>query len=99
MGYRVSRRRNPCLFLYWLLTVFSMSTAATDYCVSDGGDDNNTGTSPGAAWQTLAPLNTLDMDAGDRMLLDWTGLDWTGLHWIACSSIAHRLLFVKRAKV
>jgi len=49
----------------------------TFYIDSIGGDDNNTGTSPGDAWQTLAPVNATYLIPGDQVLLK-AGTSYTG---------------------
>jgi peptidoglycan/LPS O-acetylase OafA/YrhL len=43
--------------------------AAAEYYVSPSGDDGNAGTSPGAAWRTLARVNGRAFGPGDRILL------------------------------
>ncbi|GAB3395781.1 hypothetical protein GCM10027568_28440 [Humibacter soli] len=46
------------------------TTGGTDYYIdSSGGDDSAAGTSPGAAWKTLAKANATTFQPGDRILL------------------------------
>ncbi len=54
-----------------VLLILNASTAlATTYYVdSVGGDDGNSGTSPGAAWQNLTKVSTVTFSAGDQILL------------------------------
>lgn len=44
----------------WILTLllFPLFVHATNYYISNTGNDNNAGTSPDKAWQTIAQLNT-----------------------------------------
>lgn len=45
------------------------SASATDYYISPSGNDMDRGTSPEQPWQSLAPVNRLDLVAGDKILL------------------------------
>ncbi|MBD2846995.1 right-handed parallel beta-helix repeat-containing protein [Paenibacillus sp. IB182496] len=52
--------------------------AGTTYYVDDtGGDDANAGTSAGAAWQTLAKVNSVVFQPGDAILFKAGGV-WSG---------------------
>jgi len=53
------------------------TTMAATYYVSPSGDDNNPGTSPGSAWQTVDRVNTADLNPGDRVLFE-AGRDYAG---------------------
>ena len=47
------------------------------YVDSAGGNDANPGTTPGAAWRTLARVSSAALSAGDRVLLK-RGAAWSG---------------------
>ena len=63
------------LGLWWLslalvlLSWLADSASATDYYISQSGSDQARGTSPDQPWQSLAPVNSLDLMPGDRILL------------------------------
>ena len=60
------------LLTLWLLlhaASFWPLSAATYYVDAVNGDDHNSGTSPDAAWRTLARVNALSFSPGDTMLL------------------------------
>lgn len=63
---------------YVLLLALPLCACAADYYV-DGtaGGDANAGTSPAAAWRTLAKVNATVFQPGDRILLR-SGGSWTG---------------------
>jgi hypothetical protein len=46
---------------------FCLSAHAARYYVSPNGADTNVGTSPAAAWQTVARVNTVDLQPGDMV--------------------------------
>ena len=48
---------------------FAEVAAATYYLDSDGGSNTNSGTSPAAAWQTLAHASAQTFQPGDQILL------------------------------
>lgn len=62
--------RNPKVRAILLAaTAFGGSSAnAATYYISPSGNDANAGTSASAAWQTIAKVNTLDLNAGDQVL-------------------------------
>src|SRR5215213_6798196 len=47
------------------------------YYLSPTGSDANNGLTPGTAWLTLAKINSLDLDPGDKVLLEG-GATFTG---------------------
>ncbi len=56
-------------------------TRGVDYYVdARAGNDANSGTSPQAAWKTLAKVNATVFSPGDRILLK-AGSAWTGQFW------------------
>ena len=60
------------------LAAVTSTVAAVDYYVDDtGGSDTNTGTSAGAAWQTLAKFSATIFQPGDRIFFK-AGGSWTG---------------------
>lgn len=52
-----------------LVVLSGYACASTYYVSSSTGNDSNSGTSPAAAWQTLAKVNGRTFAAGDRILL------------------------------
>ena len=54
------------LVVFILALGLSGAALATDYYVSPNGNDNNTGTSPEAAWQTIDKVNSVSFGDGDR---------------------------------
>ena len=66
----------PAYSLVTLTWGASGPTAAT-YYVSNGGSDANSGTSPAAAWQTIAHVNTTTRVPGDTVLFNG-GQTFTG---------------------
>lgn len=61
--------------LFAPMSVFANSTAY--YVDNVGGNDSNTGTSPGTAWKTLSKVNSITFQPGDSILLKCGG-SWTG---------------------
>ncbi len=59
------------------LIVFSMNSMAAVYYVSEDGNDENSGTSPGQAWRTLDKVNSYQFWAGDQILFK-RGNIWRG---------------------
>ncbi|GAB5453246.1 MAG: hypothetical protein Hals2KO_35740 [Halioglobus sp.] len=55
-----------CFLTLWLPAI----AQATDYFVSPGGSDSNNGLTPTAAWQSLAPVNSLALQPGDRVFFE-----------------------------
>jgi hypothetical protein len=55
-----------------------LANASTFYIDANSGNDTNLGTSPSAAWGTLAPVNGHTFVAGDRILLH-AGQSWSGV--------------------
>ena len=54
-----------------LLALACAPTAlATDYYVSSAGSDGNAGTSPAAAWRSVARVNNAALNPGDRVLFE-----------------------------
>jgi hypothetical protein len=52
----------------------------TTYYVSSGGDDGNAGTSPAAAWRSLAHVHQVDFRPGDQVLFQG-GATFSGNLW------------------
>jgi len=59
------------------LCIASAAVATTYYVDSAGGNDSWDGTSPSAAWQTLAKVNATTFSPGDQILLK-AGSVWQG---------------------
>jgi hypothetical protein len=57
----------------WLFA-FALTAQATDYYVSNSGNDGNNGTSTGTAWKTLAKVNATTFVAGDTISLERGGV-------------------------
>jgi hypothetical protein len=55
-------------YLY-LLSACQSFSPGNNYYLSEGGDDTNTGLSPGNAWKTINKLNETDIQPGDKILL------------------------------
>jgi len=58
------------LVVFVLAFGLSGAALATDYYVSPNGNDNNTGTSPEAAWQTIDKINSVSFGDGDSILFE-----------------------------
>ena len=50
---------------------------ATVYYISSGGNDANSGTSPGESWKSLAKINSYKFNPGDQILFN-SGDEWSG---------------------
>ncbi|UCC98447.1 MAG: right-handed parallel beta-helix repeat-containing protein [Phycisphaerales bacterium] len=61
----------------WFVITMCPRTLAVTYYVSPSGDDGNPGTSTQRAWRTLDKVNALDLNPGDRVLLE-AGHDYPG---------------------
>jgi len=61
----------------WFVITMCQQTLAVTYYVSPSGDDGNPGTSTQRAWRTLDKVNALDLNPGDRVLLE-AGHDYPG---------------------
>ena len=59
-----------CLACLVLLLGLSGTARATDYYVSPSGNDANSGTSPGEAWQTISKVNSTTFSPGDSILFE-----------------------------
>ncbi|MHC4571544.1 MAG: right-handed parallel beta-helix repeat-containing protein [Planctomycetota bacterium] len=53
-----------------LLLVLSTAAQATDYYVSPSGNDANSGTSPGQAWQTISKINSTTFSPSDNIFFE-----------------------------
>jgi len=73
--YPTQRTRAAALSLLALLAL--TPAAATDYFVAPDGDDGAAGTSPQAAWATLARAQRVRLRPGDRLLFRRGGV-WQG---------------------
>ncbi len=56
----------------WCFTTLWLSAFAqgADYFISPGGSDSNSGLSPATAWQSVAPVNALALQPGDRVFFE-----------------------------
>lgn len=61
-------------FLAVLLMAFSTVTFATDYYVSNNGNDSNNGKSPEKAFATIERVNRLKLKPGDNILFEKGGV-------------------------
>jgi len=57
-----------------LNTETAVSFSGKAYYISESGDDNNSGTSPDAAWRTLEKASSAPLEAGDALLFERGGL-------------------------
>jgi gliding motility-associated-like protein len=66
--------KNAIIFIAFL--VYAQSVVATDYYVSNSGDDSNPGTSTTSAWKTLDKVNSMmsSFKAGDKILFEKGGI-------------------------
>lgn len=60
------------LSFFTILSIFQLN--ATNYYISNSGDDNALGTSPSEAWQTIDQLNTVNYVAGDTVFFQCGGI-------------------------
>ena len=58
-------KKMPLYYLSVCLISICASTFATDYYVSNSGNDSNAGTSKTVPWETLTKLDSIDFSAGD----------------------------------
>ena len=56
------------LTLIALITSIGLQAQTTYYVDATNGDDNNNGTSPATAWQTIDKINQQTLTAGDSIL-------------------------------
>jgi len=68
------------IFALAALTCGFPAAAATYYVDCVGGHDGNMGTSPSAAWRTLANVNSTTFVPGDQILFK-AGCAWSGRLW------------------
>ena len=61
-------------FILTSLLAFSFTAQATNYYVSNSGNDGNNGTSTSTPWQTLAKVNSTTFVAGDTISLQCGGV-------------------------
>jgi hypothetical protein len=66
------------LLLSLVLVIIFTSLNATNYYVSNSGNDSNSGTSESAPWRTLGKVNASTFKAGDQILFK-RGDTWRGL--------------------
>jgi hypothetical protein len=64
------RCRLVCLACLVLAIVLAGQVFAADYYVSPSGNDANSGTSPGQAWQTIGKVNSTTFSAGDGIFFE-----------------------------
>lgn len=57
-------------FLVFLFFHICLIGGATNYYVSNSGNDSNTGLTPDKAWQTLTKVNSVSFKAGDQILFE-----------------------------
>ncbi len=60
--------KKSIFFLFLLST--NISLFATNYYISNNGDDENLGTSSTAAWQTINKINSISLSAGDTVFFE-----------------------------
>ncbi|NJM16882.1 MAG: hypothetical protein HC896_17255 [Bacteroidales bacterium] len=70
------------LLFFIFFMFFAKSLLATDYYLSNSGNDNNSGTSPGAPFKTIEKLNSKmsSITGGDKIL--FKGAKFLGAHLI-----------------
>ncbi|MBQ7573627.1 MAG: right-handed parallel beta-helix repeat-containing protein [Clostridia bacterium] len=67
------------VFLVFILG--SVSVYATNYYVSNSGNDTNAGTTPESAWRTIEKINHRTLLPGDSVLFECGGV-WSGCLWV-----------------
>jgi hypothetical protein len=74
----MTKHRNLFFFLAtWFIITMCRQTLAVTYYISPAGNDSHSGTSAQTAWRTLDKTNTVDLNPGDRVLLE-AGHDYRG---------------------
>ena len=71
MKNNIQKKPKKTLMLLTMFSIFILNlafTSATDYYVSNSGDDSNDGKSKNNAIQTIAKVNTLNLQPGDSVL-------------------------------
>jgi PKD repeat protein len=71
------RTLTGCLVFLLCFALVSTATATVYYVDSAGGNDNNSGTSTGSAWQSLTKVSATTFAPGDQILLK-CGSVWAG---------------------
>ncbi len=76
--YQTIKNRNFVLtLLSCCIVVISQRAPAVTYYVSPSGDDSNSGTSTQRAWRTIGKINAVDLNPGDKVLIEG-GHDYEG---------------------
>lgn len=70
-------RQRAAKGMIYLLASIAVSRSASDYYVSNSGNDNNTGKSPAEPWQTIAKVNEFTFSPGDTIHFERGGV-WRG---------------------
>lgn len=84
------------LYIFSLLLLFAnVSAHATNYYVSPSGNDANNGHSPATAWQTLAKVNAVTFQPGDKILFQSGGV-WNGVLAPLGSGVADRPIVIDK---
>ena len=73
-------KRIVSVFIIFLLVASGQVLATTYYVDSASGNDGNSGTIIGSAWQSLDKVNATTFAGGDEILLKAGGI-WTGQLW------------------
>ncbi len=67
----IRRKTHKRFLMMGLLALFGFSSVnAIDYYVSSTGNDANAGTSAGAAWASIAKVNSVTFGPGDSILFE-----------------------------
>jgi hypothetical protein len=85
MKFETVRPRSTCVRLSLLgaaLTLANTPVLATDYYVSNRGNDRFAGTSSGQPWKTISRVNSAHFLPGDRILF-WGGQSFAGKIYLA----------------
>jgi hypothetical protein len=67
MGKQTSARMMRAALAAGILAAGASPVLAVDYYVSPTGNNSNNGTSTSTPWQTIARVNQVDLNAGDRV--------------------------------
>ena len=65
------------IFLPWFMIMGCQQNLTATYYISPSGNDSHSGTSAQATWRTIDKINTIDLNPGDKVLLQG-GHDYSG---------------------
>lgn len=78
-----------------VIVFINLKIGATDYYVSNNGDDNNNGTSASAPWQTIDKVNAASLQPGDNVFFEAGGV-WRDILQITHSGSPNKYITYSR---